>query len=172
MKHKSRRPLDGKALENMALRYVGRYATTRSKLRTYLRRKLQERGWQGDAEPDLEALVERFVGLGYVDDAAYAAAKTDSLQRRGYGDRRITQALGAAGIAAGDIADARSVAAENAMDAAIRFARRKRIGPFAVDNADRAAREKAFGTMVRAGHALDIIRAVLALAPGDLPESE
>jgi regulatory protein len=47
-RHRPRRalpPLDQAALQELALRYVGKYATTRAKLRAYLGRKLRERGW-------------------------------------------------------------------------------------------------------------------------------
>ena len=55
-----RPPLDDKRLDELALRYVGRYATTRAKLRAYLARKLRERGWDGAREPDLDGLAEPF----------------------------------------------------------------------------------------------------------------
>ena len=57
---KPRPPLDRKGLEELALRYVGKYATTRAKLTSYLARKLRERGWSHSAEPDLEAIANRF----------------------------------------------------------------------------------------------------------------
>ena len=47
--HKPRPPLDQEGLERLALFYAGRYATTRAKLRTYLKRKVAERGWSGSA---------------------------------------------------------------------------------------------------------------------------
>jgi regulatory protein len=72
-------PLDQAALQELALRYVGKYATTRAKLRTYLGRKLRERGWEGDREPDLEVLGNRFAELGYIDDASYALGQSRSL---------------------------------------------------------------------------------------------
>ena len=62
-------PLDRKRLDELALRYVGRYATTRAKLRTYLARKLRERGWSEAGAPDLEALGERFADRGEVGEA-------------------------------------------------------------------------------------------------------
>ena len=39
---KPRPPLDGEKLKELALAYVGRFATTRSKLATYLARKVRE----------------------------------------------------------------------------------------------------------------------------------
>ena len=68
-------PLDKAGLEQTALFYAGRYATSRARLKAYLLRKLRERGWDGAEPPPLEALVERLAGLGYVDDRAFAAAR-------------------------------------------------------------------------------------------------
>ena len=76
---KTPRPLDEARLEELALAYVGRFATTRAKLASYLARKLRERGWEAPRAPATEALVEKLAGLGYVDDAAYALAKARSL---------------------------------------------------------------------------------------------
>ena len=168
---KPRPPLDAERLERLGLHYVGRYATSRAKLRAYLARKVRERGWEG-SPPDLEALVERFSALGYLDDSAFAAARAASLQRRGYGERRVDQALRAAGIDVSDAAVARALVEAGAMAAAIRFARRKRIGPFAAGQPDREARQKAFAAMMRAGHPMDVVRRVLNASAGDIPECD
>ena len=171
-RHKQPRPpLDSESLQRLALFYVGRYATTGAKLRSYLVRKVRERGWEGD-RPDLDAMIEKFKGLGYIDDGAFASARAASLQRRGYGERRVSQALHAAGIGAEDAADANSKARDGALSAALRFAQRKRIGPFAAVELDREARQKAFAAMMRAGHPLDIVRRVLNACPGEIPDSD
>src|SRR3954454_6202128 len=96
------KPLDQNRLEEVALKYVERFATTRAKLRDYLRRKLRERGWTGEHEPDVAAIAERFAALGYVDDAAYALNKARSISGHGYGRRRLDQKLWAAGVADAD----------------------------------------------------------------------
>ena len=57
------RPLDAAALDQLALRYVERFATTRGKLADYLRRKVRERGWQG-APVDPASVAERMAALG------------------------------------------------------------------------------------------------------------
>src|SRR5437763_623098 len=121
---KALRPLDESRLNELALRYVGRYATTRAKLRAYLSRKLRERGWSGTGEPDLERLAERMSALGYVDDAAYALSKSQALSGRGYGKRRLVDKLRLAGVAEDDGLAARDHADEQALAAALRFAER------------------------------------------------
>ena len=169
----------------MALAYVARFATSAGRLRTYLKRKLRERGWElaGEVEADADpqfaladgesrvaALIERFVAAGYVDDESYAKAKTGGLLRRGFGRRRINEALGAAGI---DEALREAVMpGEGAQrQAALAFARKRRFGPFGADSAGRgpgdrgpdhqARRQKQMAAMLRAGHAMDAVRFLL-----------
>lgn len=168
-----RPPLDAEGLERLGLFYAGRYATTRARLADYLRRKLRERGWNGAGAPPVEALVARFAALGYVDDAAFARAKTGSLLRRGYGERRVAQALKAAGIDAEDAAPAQGEAERSAEEAALRFARRRRIGPFAAPGpVDWEARRKAAAAMLRAGHRIDLVRRILDASPGEVPDPD
>jgi regulatory protein len=165
-------PLDAQALEQAALHYTGRYATTRAKLAAYLNRKLRERGWEGPGAPPVETLVARMAALNYVDDRAFAAARAAALSRRGYGARRVGAALRGAGIEEEDAAEAREIAADAAWEAARRFAERRRIGPFAEAEADRPAREKALASMLRAGHPVQIARQFVAARPGEIPEAD
>ena len=88
------KPLDPARLEDMALAYVARFSTTAVKFERYLTRKLRERGWDGEEEAPIAATVARYVELGYIDDESYARMKSGSLLRRGYGARRVRQALG------------------------------------------------------------------------------
>lgn len=163
-------PLDEGTLERLALHYAGRYATTRAKLAQYLLRKTRERGWAGQGEPPIAAIVKRMAALGYVDDRAFAAARAASLTRRGLGLRRIAADLGAAGIDSDDSADAKAHAQSQAWAAALRFAEKRRIGPFAAVAADRPAREKALAAMLRAGHPLDLARRISCAQPGEAIE--
>jgi regulatory protein len=71
-----------------------------------------------------------------------------------------------AGIEEADGEAARELAAEQAVDAALRFARRRRIGPFASQSPDRAARDKALAAMIRAGHGFELAKAVVDMPPG------
>lgn len=156
------------SLERAALDYAARYATTRAKLAAYLRRKLGERGWAGDGEPPVDVLVERFADHGYVDDRAFAAARADALLRRGYGARRIGTALRAAGIDADITADLGERIDAGAEAAALRFARRRRIGPYAAVPADPACRRRWIAAMMRAGHAFNVILRVLDISPAEV----
>lgn len=166
--------LDGAALEAMALRYVERYATSREKLARYLRRKLRERGWAGEGEAPVAAIVDRMARLRYVDDAQYAESRVRALTARGYGARRIGEALRADGI--GAALGERAAADVDALDAVLRLARRRRIGPYADTRPDggRApeAHRKAIAVLVRGGHSLDLARRVAAAETVEELESD
>jgi regulatory protein len=54
----------------------------------------------------------------------------------------------------------------------MRFARRRKLGPFAAGSPDPQARQKALGAMMRAGHPFELARAILSLEPGAEPDDE
>ncbi|WP_126173378.1 regulatory protein RecX [Altericroceibacterium xinjiangense] len=154
------KPLDRARLEELALAYVARFATSASKLERYLVRKLRERGWDGEGEPPVATLVARYVDLGYVDDEGFARAKSGSLLRRGYGVRRIRQSLAEAGISE-DIRERIGTNEQGQRQAALALARKRRFGPFGLQPLDRPAREKQIAAMMRAGHPLDSAREMI-----------
>ncbi len=166
---RKRPALDAADLERLALDHVARYATGRVRLIAYLRRKLAERGWNGAEPPDCEGVAARLEALGYIDDAALAEARGRSLARRGLGRRRVGDALAALGIAPVDRGGALAAADETAWETALHFARRRRIGPFAEIAADADARRRATAAMIRAGHAIDHVRKIIAAPPGVVP---
>jgi regulatory protein len=153
-------PLSERKLEELALAYAARFATTQAKLESYLVRKLRERGWDGDAMPDAAALARRFAEAGYVDDAVYARMKSESLLRRGYGGRRVGEALRAAGVEEAVREDV-APAAGAGRRAALTLARRRRFGPWTQPLPDRPLREKQIAAMLRAGHTLDNARQIV-----------
>jgi regulatory protein len=180
-------PLDAARIEEMALAYVARFATSAGKLDDYLKRKLRERGWavaggvvEDDADPHqaraegaahIAGLIARFVEVGYIDDEGFARMKTGSLLRRGYGGRRISQELGQAGIGEDIRADV-TPGERAARGAALACARKRGLGPFTRQRAGaggkagdhvaaRALREKQMAAMLRAGHGMEAARAIL-----------
>jgi regulatory protein len=170
MPHSSQsgKPLDIAALERLALRYVERFQTTRGKLRRYLERKIRERGWEGP-ESDPVLLADRMAALGYVDDRAWAEAKAAALTRRGLGARRVAVALVQGQVEREDVARIAEKSRSDAVESALLFARRRRIGPFAIEPAERAAREKQVAALVRAGHDFALARRIVVMAPGADP---
>lgn len=162
-------PLDRSGLERLALRYVERFATTRGRLTDYLKRKIRTRGWEGDAI-DPATIADRMADLGYIDDRAWGEAKASTMARRGLGARRVAGALRQAGITAADADAIAPAVADRSVDAAIAYARRRRIGPFAAAPGDRPAREKHVAAMLRAGHSVQLARALASMNPGDDPD--
>ncbi len=169
-------PLDQARLDEMALGYVARFATSSGRLGDYLKRKIRERGWAGDTAPDVPALIERMVVRGYIDDAGFALARGAGLMRRGYGARRIAETLGRDGIDAPLVAQASGTGLERRA-AALAFARRRRLGPFGSgsgENADvrhagldPATRARQVAAMVRAGHPYATASALIDAVDGD-----
>lgn len=164
-----RPPLDRAALDRLALRYVERFSTTRVRLVDYLRRKIRERGWEGEAG-DPQELAEKFAELGYIDDRAYGEAKAGAMARRGLGGRRVGLAFRQAGIGEEDAAALAGGIEDRGLEAALIFARKKRIGPFASTMADRVLREKQIGAMIRGGHGFALSRRIATMAPGESTE--
>ena len=164
-------PLDAPALEQLALRYVERFATSRGKLTHYLARKIRERGWEGPPA-DPAAVAERMAQAGYVDDRGFAEQKGAALARRGYGARRVAETLRAAGLAEEDSATVLEEARAAALDNALRLARRRRIGPYAEERPDPRQRERHIAALLRAGHDMTTARRVVDSAPGDIPQPE
>ena len=159
-------PLDEAALKELGLNYVARFATSRAKLADYLRRKLRERGWAGSGDAPVAEIVAWAAEAGFVDDPAFALSRARSLGARGYGERRVAMDLRAAGIGDEDGAAARDHSAKTAEEAALRFARRKRLGPYAQTPPDRRDSDKALAAMIRAGHPFDLAKRILML-PSD-----
>ena len=175
------KPLTRAALEELALAYVARFATSAGKLQTYLRRKVRERGWEGEDDGGCAAaeavsdIAERFVANAYVDDEGFARGRSRSLTGRGYGPRRVEAALREAGIAE-ELRAAVRPDERRQRQAALDMARKRGFGPFDRARGDlpeerpgyevlaqlRAREDKQLAAMLRAGHSFDTARAVLA----------
>ena len=152
-------------LERWALHYLGRYASSAENLRRVLTRRVRRRAPEAvpAAAALIEALVVRYRESGLLDDGAYAAARVQSLHRRGESVRAMRARLAAKGVPAADVADAVlglwAAAPDPDLGAACAFARRRRLGPFRRAAADHA---RELGTFARAGFSRRVAEAVLA----------
>ncbi|MBB6426062.1 RecX family transcriptional regulator [Sphingopyxis sp. JAI128] len=167
---RSKRPLGAARLDELALAYVARFATSRAKLTRYLARKIRESEWidDVDAMTACEAVADRMEKLRYLDDRQYAAMRAGAMTRRGLGVRRVKAQLYSDGIAEKDSGEAIEAAEGAATSAAIGFARRRRLGPFAVNAIDDPKqRERQIAAFLRAGHSMAIARRILRVPPGD-----
>ena len=167
---RSKRPLGAAKLDELALAYVARFATSRAKLMRYLSRKVRESEWidDSDAMAACAVIADRMERLSYLDDRQYAAMRAGAMTRRGLGVRRVKAQLYVDGIAENDSGDAIAAAENAAVAAAVGFARRRRFGPFAVRSSDDPKlRERQIAAFLRAGHSMAIARRILEVPPGD-----
>lgn len=160
-------PLNAESLRQLALHYVGKYATTQSKLASYLSRKIRERGWDDERSADINGLTEQFTSLGYINDAQFAEARSRSFVRRGFGGRRLNEDLRASGIGDADAIHAKAHMEDSIFTAAENFARRKRLGPFAQEAAPPEKRHKHLNAFLRAGHSFELAKRFVYAEPGD-----
>ena len=161
------REIKPELLERWALGYLGRYASSAENLRRVLIRRARRYSPEAalQAQAHIDAIVMRYRESGLLDDAAYAAARVETLHRRGDSLRAIRVRLAAKGVPAAIAADAVSGLRDRAPDpdlaAACAFARRRRLGPFRRGAADR---QRELAVFARAGFSRRIAEAVLACA--------
>lgn len=156
-------------LEDWALQYLERYASSAENLRRVLLRRARRRADDAEtlaaAAGLIDALVARYAAAGLIDDAAYAAGRAESLQRRGHSRQAIRARLRQKGVEAAIAAQAIAGLAAGAGDpdlaAACAFARRRRLGPYRRGPAER---ERELAAFARAGFARRLAEAVLACA--------
>ena len=166
--------VDDALIENWALSYLGRFASSAENLRRVLRRRARRRAGAEAAraaDAPIDALIARYLSAGLLDDAAYAAARARARLSRGESLRRIAAGLAAKGVGAEERADALNALREDGADpdlaAACAFARRRRLGPFRRDPAIPLDRDRVLAAFARAGFARREAEAVLACADPD-----
>lgn len=164
------RKVTPKYLENAALFYLQRFATSAANLRRVLMRKVERSARFHGTDPAegaqwVEALIARFVASQLLDDALYAESRAQSLRRRGASGRTIALTLRQKGVEGG-IIDTAMAAADEAEErpelaAAARLARKRRLGPYRATEGRREARERDLAALARAGFSYDVALAVI-----------
>lgn len=177
-KKRAPRKATSQYLQNSALHYLSRFATSSVNLRRVMMRKVHRSAQHHDTDPDeglalVDDMIERFLRSGLLDDGAYARTRAASLHRRGNSSRIIRGKLKQKGLADDDIGDALAALSNDDEDpeqtAAIRFARRRRLGPFHVRPPADDTRAKHLAAMARAGFSYDMaLRIIDADSEDDL----
>ncbi len=161
-------------LREAALAYLERFESSAQSVRRTLRRRV-ERWAMKSGEPveegahaAIEAVIEDLSRAGLIDDARYAGMKARSLFNGGRSGRAIGAYLAARGIESsviGDALEARAEEAENPEDpdleAALRFARKKRLGRFRSPELRAEKRDRDLAALGRAGFSWAIARSVV-----------
>lgn len=165
------RRMTAERIENVALHYLGRYASSSGNLRRVLMRRVERAAAAHGDDPAagarlVEALIARFLRSGLIDDRAYAAQKAASLQRRGASRFGIRGKLRQKGVEADLVAAAVATldegeASASEFAAACALVRRRRLGPCRPAGQRAAMRQKDLATLARAGFGLDVARRAL-----------
>jgi regulatory protein len=157
-------------LEERALRYASRWEASAAGVVTLLERKIFERCERTGESSDLAlemipALVAKLIDRGYVDDRRFAASALERQRRRGASTARIRARLISKGIAE-SLLDELLAEEDPEMEvrSAWRLARRRRLGPYCDDPAERRElRDRHLGVLSRQGFehetALEIVDA-------------
>ncbi len=165
-------------LERAALHYLERFASSSANLRRLLLRRVDASATAHGTDPQegrdwVEALIQRYIRSGLLNDGLYAEMKASGLQRRGGSTRVIRQKLMAKGLD-GDQVDRALSSLEGAEEgesewnAALAYARRRRLGGFRPDRGlsddeARVRRDKDIAAIARAGFDLETARRVIDL---------
>lgn len=161
-------------LENSAAHYLGRFASSKGNLRRIMMGKIHRSASHhgtdiAEAEKWLDAVIAKFERLGYLNDAEFAEMRARGLHARGTPLAGIRFKLRQQGVTDPDI-DAALEALRNEnesrnldLDAAIKLARRRRLGPYRSEDADvrKDRREKDLSALARAGFSYDIAQRII-----------
>lgn len=158
-------------LANIALHHLERFATSAENLRRVLERRVFKASLHhGDLDVDeargwIDDLIRRYVDVGLLNDRAYAEARARTLMQRGNATRLIRMKLAQKGVGADDIEQALAALADEHVDpelaAAVKLAKRRRLGPFADPAKRDENKDKHLAALARAGFSYDLAREVI-----------
>ncbi len=129
------------------------------------RRGLPDGTGEAEARRWIDEIAGKFTSLGLLDDDTFARARAGSLLRRGKPRRVIRSSLVAKGVEPAKADEAVAGLSDHAddpdRDAAMAFARRKRLGPWGRGDGDPERRRKELAAFARAGFSYQLARSVL-----------
>ena len=180
------------ALHEAALAYLARGAATADSVKKTLERRIANwarrsvragrdaEGVASDGATSRELVAEivaRLREVGLVDDASFAENRAKRMSSAGRSRRAITAHLAHKGVDAATVRESVPHDAGAELDAALAFARKRRIGPFASADdapegrdAKREAERKALGAMARAGFDWNVCDRVMRMDRADADE--
>ncbi len=162
-------------LMNKAVDYLSRYASSRHKLAHILQRFATRKLSDYDSENITTAIqqtIDKCEKLGYLDDHKFALMVTKSQRRLGRSQAAIRQRLRQHSLDDNTIRQAITEADgpfyDGDLQAAIRYAQRRRLGPFAIQSQPQHERHDAqqrrqrdLGALARAGFSISISLQIL-----------
>ncbi|MDE2164760.1 MAG: RecX family transcriptional regulator [Alphaproteobacteria bacterium] len=166
------RRMTAERIENVALHYLSRYASSSGNLRRVLMRRVERAAAAHDDDPAagaelVDALIARFLRSGLIDDRAYAAQKAASLRRRGTSRFGIRGKLRQKGVGADLVNETVAQLDGGGSDAgefaaACALVLRRRLGPCRSAGQRAAMRQKDLATLARAGFGLAVAHRALS----------
>lgn len=172
------RPVTAAWLERAALHYLERYSASAEMLRRTLARRVEKRARAREEDPAsfaemVEATVARALSAGLVDDARFARARLATLRRRGTSTRGVSAKLAAKGVPRAVVEAAMEAEREEADDdrqaveaeAALAYAKRRRLGPFRRPDQRAAHRDRDLAALARAGFGYGLARDTVDAEP-------
>ncbi|NQW00787.1 MAG: regulatory protein RecX [Rhodospirillales bacterium] len=167
------------SLRNSALYYLQRYASSCENLKRVLMRRVMRAAQVHETDIDeasgwIDNLIERLTASGLLDDRIYAEGRMRALFRRGVSPRGIAQRLQQKGID-GEIIEQmisklHELSSNPNLLAAVKYAKRRRLGPFRPQPARDARFEKDLAALARAG--FDYQTALRVISAASIAELE
>ncbi len=168
-------------LERIAVAHLQRHGSSRANLRRVLQRRIAKSCEQHEQDPTefetpLDELLSKLERLGYLDDRRYGASLVRRARARGASRREVLAKLRQKGLAADLVeslleADAGDGSDAAETEAAWRYARRRRLGPFRIDaDRRREERQRDLAALGRRGFGYGTACAVIDADPDAVPE--
>ena len=168
-------------LERQAIHYLQRFPSSIRHFQRIMRRKLERAEARCPGEPHkhgewLDAVQARCVSLGLLNDAQLAQGLARSMTRKGRSTRQIRADLRRKGFLTPDIDRALAIVGQWVHDAgsvsadfiaALRYARKRRFGPFTRGALDFVLRRKQMASLARKGFSFEIVRTVMEMSSDD-----
>jgi regulatory protein len=163
------KPPTPERLEKGALAYLERYAASREGVRRVLMRKVERAARAGIAGREegaeaVEKVLAKLAAKGLLNDKLYAEGLAASLARRGLARGRIADRLKLKGVGKDEIGaalDAVDETGDTDRARAIRWAKKKRLGPYGDPAKREARRMRDIAALARAGFEPELARRIV-----------
>lgn len=168
-KPKSLRKITKQRLKNIALYYLKRFESSTANLRAVLRKRVDKYAFfvpefdKEQAYAWVDELVEEMQEKHYVDDERYANFKVKAYINVGKSQRYIQGKMRQKGISETQVDGILEEVEYDALAAAIKFAKKKKLGPFRAEENRIEFRNKDMQKMVLAGFGYDVVMEVLSM---------
>lgn len=169
-------------LHNSGLYYLERYASSVENFKRVMRNKIKKScAHHDDQNMDecltlLQSITDKFIDLGLLNDDQYARGMVTSYRRQGKSRKAIEMKLRSKGLRSELVLEhLETIDAEHKYPveaefiAALKLAKKRRIGPFQGDK--EVVFDKALGIFARAGFNYDMARKVMELSQEDAEDT-